>query len=237
MSRKSLFWAISIVALLVGGTGTGIALLVRHEPGFYAHAAVPPGTQRSKLCGEFQTRFVKLSDNARNNRQWQGVFDQTQINSYLEEDFVTKHHGDGLLPEGVSDPRVVIEPDRIRLGFRYGRGPFSTIISIDMRAWLVAKEPNVIALEFVALHAGAVPISAQSGLERVAEAARQSHIEVTWYRHDRHPVVVLRFQADRNTPTFKFQKLQLGNGVLSILGRSNDDAPTPNPSASTNGPG
>ena len=71
----------------------------------------------------------------------------------------------------------------------------------------------------------------------VAEAARQSHIEVTWYRHDGHPVVVLRFQADRNTPTFKFQKLQLGTGTLSILGGSNDGAPTASPAPSSGGPG
>src|SRR5216684_1926808 len=202
MKYKSVILAVGIVLLLLGGTGTGLVLLVRHEPAFYVRAAVPPGEYRMECSADFIREFSKkLIDGIVNKSQWNARFTDEQINSYFAEDFITKHNVENPLPEGVRDPRVALESDIIRLGFRYGKGSWSTVISLDLHVWLVRKEPNVVALEFKALHAGALPISAQSILERVTEMAQQQNIEVTWYRHQGHPVVLLRFEADRSNPT------------------------------------
>jgi hypothetical protein len=128
-----------------------------------------------------------------------------------------------ILPDGVSAPRIAIDPDKIRLAFRYRVGPLNTIISIDMRVWLATKrEPNVIGLELQGLHAGAVPIAAQSLLEQISETARQNGIEVIWYRHNGNPVALLRFQADQPHPTIQFTKLQLHSGQIVLEGQSLD---------------
>src|SRR5205085_3485708 len=103
--------------------------------------------------------------------------------------------------------------------------PWSTVISLDFRIWLVPKEPNLVAMEFQALHAGALRISAQSLLEHVYEAARQRNIDVSWYRHNGNPVALLRFQSDRINPTFQMQRLELRPGMLVISGRSIEATP------------
>jgi hypothetical protein len=223
MRYKSLLLAVAIAVVLLGGTGFGLVLLLRHEPAFYVRAAVPPGQARTDCSDDFSREFSqRLLNGIVNKRRWDARFTEEQINSYLAEDFITKHNGEHVLPQGVCDPRISLEADGLRVGFRYGKGSWSTVISVDLQVWLVKKEPNVVALEFKALHAGALPISAQSILERIAEMAQQQNIEVTWYRHQGHPVVLLRFEADRSNPTFLLQQLELRPGTLRIIGRSLD---------------
>jgi hypothetical protein len=114
------------------------------------------------------------------------------------------------------------------LAFRYGTAFWSTVISIDLHIWLVAKEANVVALEFQGMHAGGLPISSQSLLERASETARRYDIDPTWYRHNGHPVLLLRFQAGRSRPTFQLEQLALHQGMLCISGRSLDTMPQAN---------
>jgi hypothetical protein len=217
--RHSLLLGIGVFVLLVGGLAAGLALLVRHEPGFYGRSAIDPGPARKQHSRDFKMEFSNLLNGAFNGNDWHVTFTETQLNSYFEEDFLTSGLAEKLLPEGISAPRVSIETDKLRLAFRYGDSPWSTIISIDLRVWLAAKEPNVVALELQGLHAGSLPISAQSLLEQITEIARGSGIEVTWYRHNGNPVALLRFQTD-GRPSVPLQKLELRQGTITIAGRS-----------------
>jgi hypothetical protein len=226
MRRRSFWLAIGIVILLATGAGSALAILVRHEPSFYRRCAISPGPERVKSSGEFVNEFTnQLLGGVLDKREWEALFNEQQINSYFQEDFVDKHNAENPLPAGMTEPRVALDTDRVRFGFRYGTGIWSTVITIDMRTWLVAKEANTIALEFRSLHAGAIPISAQWLLERVGETARQRDIEVTWYRNQGHPVLVLRFQAQRTSPTFQLLKLKIQDAMLLIRGRSLDSSP------------
>jgi hypothetical protein len=90
--------------------------------------------------------------------------------------------------------------------------------------WLAGTEPNVVAVEIQGFRAGAVPISAQSLLERVSEAAPQN-LEVSWYRYNGHPVALLRFQADRKRPTMQLRHLEVQQGKVVIAGGPLDPSP------------
>jgi hypothetical protein len=226
MRRRSFWLAIIIVILLVAGAGSALAVLAGHEPSFYHRCAIPPGPERAKLSGEFVNEFTnRLLGGVLDKREWDARFSEQQINSYFQEDFLNKHNEENPLPAGMSEPRIALDTDRIRFGFRYGTGIWSTVITLDLRVWLVVKEANTIALEFRSLHAGAIPISAQWLLERVSESARLRDIEVTWYRNQGRPVLVLRFQAQRTSPTFQLMKLKIQDGMLLIRGRSLDTTP------------
>lgn len=220
MSRKSLLLGFATFVILAC-LGVGLALAVRHEPNFYLKSALPPGKERKQRSGQFVQDFNQFCQDAHDSRVWSGHFEQDCLNSFFEEHFILSGLDTRVLPEGISAPRISFAPpDRIRFGFRYGKGLLSTIIAIDMRVWLASKAPNVVALELQGLHAGALPVAAQSLLERISEAARQNNIDVSWYRHDGHPVALLRFQADQDRPTVKIEHLYLKPGVLEIQGRS-----------------
>ncbi len=221
MRRKSLIFTVATAGLLVTIAGAAI-LLLRHEPDFYGRVAPAPGKERKQRSGQFLQEFIQFTQDVRHYPEWNAAFEQDCINSYFDEQFVESGLAERVLPEGVTAPRVAIEGDRIRLAFRYGSSWFSTVISINVRLWLVTNEPNVVALELQNLNAGAVPVSCHSLLEQVSEAARQNNIQVTWYRHHGNPVALLRFQADQDRPTFRLDHLALRDGVIEIRGRSSE---------------
>jgi len=221
MKRKSVLFGIG-VALFLASVGTVLVLLFLHEPAVYARSSLPEGEERQMQSGEFFAEFLRLSDEI-HNKEWDATFSEKSINSYFEEGFISSGVAKSVLPEGISDPRVAIEPGKLRLAFRYKVGPWTTIISIDMRMWLASNgEPNVIALELQSLHAGSLPIAAQSLLEQIFETARQNGIKVIWYRYHGNPVALLKFQADEPHPTIQFLNLQLKSGKIVIQGRSID---------------
>jgi hypothetical protein len=80
-------------------------------------------------------------------------------------------------------------------------------------------------LELEGFHAGALPISAQSLLERVAEAGRQYGIDVAWYRTNGHPVALLRFGTDQPRTTVLLDAVQLQPGSLVVKGHAIEPIP------------
>ena len=169
MSRRSFIVAVGIFLLLTCGGATAALLLVRYEPVPYLEAAVPPGATRAQKSEEFTRKFSNLFYDINNEQVWYAHFTDEQINSYFEENFVQSGLDTRLLPEGISQPRLVVEPDRLHLAFRYGRGFWSTVISVDLRMWVVEKEPNVVALELEGFHAGALPIAGAEQFGGIAD--------------------------------------------------------------------
>jgi hypothetical protein len=220
MKRWSFLVGTGALLLLVGGAVAALVLLVRHEPDFYRKAAIPPGPQRQQQASKFQTEFFHLINNQviHSEPKWGAEVTEEQINSYFQEDFSRPGTADRVLPTGSSDPRVQIEPGKLRVGLRYGSGLWQTIVSVELQVWVAGKEPNVIVAEVLRLRAGALPISSQSLLDRLAEAARARRIDVTWYRHHGNPVAVLRLATDQPRTSARLQSLELQQGKLAISG-------------------
>jgi hypothetical protein len=227
MRRKTVIAGIGTALLLLTTVGVALALLVGHEKAFYRRGAVPPGPLRQQFSLAFMSECNNVINNV-NNREskWYAQFTDAQINSFFEEQFIASKTYQAFLPEGVSSPRIAFEPGKIRLGFRYGSGTWSTIVSIDLRVWLAKKQANVICLELQGLHAGSLPISAQSLLENISETCRRKNIDVKWYRYNGNPVARLRFQNDSKQPTVQLSELELRHGLLVIGCRSTQASPT-----------
>jgi hypothetical protein len=217
--------AIGFLAFLACSVAGTLLLLVRYEPQHYVVAAVPPGPPREAASVEFQRRFSDLISAAGGDHEWWARFTQAQINSYLAEAFVQSGVSKHLLPEGIRDPRVILEQDRIRLAFRYHNRLWKTVISIDLRVWLPKREPNVVALQLESFHAGVLPVSAQWLLERISEVCQQNGIGVNWYRHEGYPVALLRFQADQPRATLQLRAIRLEPETITIHGQSTDPLP------------
>lgn len=206
MSRKSFILAIVITISLVGLVGASGFLLVTHEPGFYKHGELPPGPGRKNLSDFTDSELVRIYSDILSGRKWQGNLNEDHLNASLAEGLLNK---EAPWPDSAREPRVSFEEDRILLGFRYGLGQLSTVIWLEVRPWLAVQDPNVLALELISLHAGAIPISSQWLLEKAAEAARTLKIDVSYYRYNKHPVLVLRFQADHSNPTYHLQQVKV----------------------------
>jgi hypothetical protein len=227
MSRRSFLLALAAVVVFSLAVAAALVGLVRHEPAQYAHPPMPDEPSvRDERSREFTTKVFALVDAIRGARDWDEQFSDEQINSYLNDEFMRSGVDRNMLPEGISRPRVVFGTDSIRLAFRYGSGAWSTVVSIDLRVWVPGCEPNVVAMELQGFHAGALPISAQSLLDRVAEAGRLSGIDVSWYRLNGHPVALLRFGTDQPRTTVLLDTVTLQPGMLAVKGHATEPTPT-----------
>ena len=225
MRRRALVRTAGLLGLLALIAVSVVGWLLHREPASYRNIAVPEGPERRKLSGEFSSNVLHLIDNVGSTQDnpWQQEFTSEQMNSYFEEDFVRVKPF--KLPHAVNSPRVVIKPGRLQLAFRYGEGYCSSVVTVDLNVWLVANEPNMIAVEVAGVHAGALPVATHSVLEQIADNARQHNIEVNWYRHDDKPVALVRLQPDRPNPTMLLQRLELQEGRIVIAGKATDSAP------------
>jgi hypothetical protein len=228
MSRRSFLLALGLVVVLSVAATAVLFFLVRHEPSQYASPPMPEQpAERQVSSHQFYEKLSALISAIRGEREWDEQFTDAQINSYLDDEFVRSGVDKQFpLPEGITRPRVVFGTDTIQLAFRYGSGIWSTVISIDLRVWVPGCEPNVVAMELQGFHAGALPISAQSLLDHVAEAGRHNGIDVSWYRLNGHPTALLRFGTDQPRQTVQLDTVTLQPGSLAVRGHAIDPTPT-----------
>ncbi len=227
--RLTRFRVMTIVFLVGVAALTIVGLMLVHEPDFYRRAAVPPGQEREDMSNEF---FVKdfaqfLSTFLYGKNGWDFTFRQDQINSFFEEEFVRFGDAEQFRKIGISDPRVEFTEDQIRLGFRYGSGALSTVLSYDLRIWLAKSEVNVLAIEILRRRAGSVPIPTQQVFQEIKDIGRRHNIEIEWYRHNGNPVAIVKFQSDRQRPTAQLKHLEIGMGTLHLKGFSIDPVQNP----------
>jgi hypothetical protein len=225
MSRRSFLLAVAILLCLTSGVGASLWMLVRYEPNKYLRAAVPPGEERHRMSDRCLHKILQMYNSVVNQPdelEWEHRFTDGEINSYLTEDFMQSRIKD--FPEGISDPRVIIEQNNIRIAFRYGSGLWSTVVSIDLHFWLVKDEPNVVAMKLAGFHAGALPISSQSLLDGITKTCQDNGVRVDWYRDGGAPVALLRFQADQQHPTLELETIEIEPGSIHIQGRTKDPA-------------
>lgn len=200
-----------------------LVALLRHEPAYYDRAAVPPGPQRSQNSADFYrqiSNLLSLLNDPEPDKPWQLRLSQEQINSYLAEGFVEANLDKSELPAGVSEPRLVLEPGRVRIGFRYGKDFWSIVVSVELRLWISPQRTEALLVQIERLRVGAVPIPVRYVQELLGTVLRRRNLEVVWYRHQGLPVAVIRFQPSRRTPTFHFTALQIEAGAIVVQGRT-----------------
>jgi hypothetical protein len=218
MSRRRILISVALILGFIALVLVGIVAMVKSEPSFYAEAEMPPGGERKQLSKEFDASFTRIST-VLNDPTWELTFTALQINAYFQEDYLA-HGGDENLPNGFHAPRVRIEDGKMRIGARYGRGLFSTLVSMEIKVWKVDGEVNTLAMEIVSLQAGSLPLSTGTLLDHISAEARRQNIDITWYREHGHPVAIMRFQSTQSRPTFQFDEVVLKDGALTIYGRT-----------------
>lgn len=220
MSRRSRWWA---VLVLVGGAGAAVGTLgylAKREPDFYARAGAADDWDSPERAGRLVTRVQDLKNDIRSKAEWGDTFTAAELNCFFAENLTRRSALRAALPAGLHAPRVEIDGDRLRLGARYGDGFWSTVVWVELRAWLVADEVNLVAVEVCDLRTGSLPVGTQSILDAVAEAARESGVEVTWYRNGSNPVGLFRFYADSPQPPAQILTLEVKEGTIAVAGRS-----------------
>ncbi|HVJ83514.1 MAG TPA: hypothetical protein VNC50_20785, partial [Planctomycetia bacterium] len=144
---------------------------------------------------------------------WRESFDEETINAWLAVDF-EENHGK-ILPARVTNPRVAIEGDRLRMGFQWSAGPFSTVVQVTIGVWV--PKPNWLAVELHGAKAGLAPMPTTQLRRLLERAAEKAGCEVTWKRNDTTLVGLVRLP---NSSGVILRQADIRDGKLSLAGRS-----------------
>ncbi|MFO0805317.1 MAG: hypothetical protein U0791_19610 [Gemmataceae bacterium] len=221
MLRRSRFKSLFI---LVGGLGfacAGLLTLAKREPDFYHRAPNPDEYDTRERAAQVLTRVQDLKNEIRSQSEWGETFTAEELNCFFVENMGKKGGLASLLPAKVHSPRVAIDGDRLKLGFKYGEGFWSTVVWVELKVWLVKDEPNLVALEVCDLRTGSLPVGSQSVLDSISESAREWNIDVTWYRNGSNPVGLFRFFANQaGQAGSQILTLQVADGKIMVAGRT-----------------
>lgn len=225
MRRKSVLLTLLILVVTVALVGGGFAAAVKHEPDFYTALPTVTGYDATERSSRLVTHVQDLKNDIRSKADWGAQFTADDLNCFFRENLTETGGLVGVLPQNCHSPRVQIEGETIRVGLRYGTGSVSAVLWLELKAWLVKDEVNLVAVELCGLNAGGLPIGCQSLLDTISEAAHDSNVEVTWYRNNGNPVGLFRFYADQIRPTTQITTLRVADGSITVAGRTKQETP------------
>lgn len=228
MRKRKIYWVGGITVGFLVLTLSALGAMAKHEPTFYRQSQMPPGEERKRLANTFFRNFGQMLANIKGKQmEWGCDVTENEMNAFFEEIFDQMGETEGLRKLGISGPSIILEKDnRVRFAFRYGSGALSTVISYDLKIWLVPNETNVIAVEFLSARAGALPISNRNILGQLSDFAQKQNYKVTPYRHEGHSVILIDLQGDQQA-TGMMSLLKTGDRTLSIRGRTLENALPP----------
>lgn len=191
----------------------GIYSAWRHVPRFYIEALSVD--DQIDASNELIRHASALASDARRTGSWKGVFTVEQINAWLAVD-MPRNHPD-LLPYDMHEPRVAMDEDRVRLAFRYGQGPLSTVCTATIGVCTI--DTNTVALRIERVRGGRVPLPMGQILNMLSSGARKAKVPLEWRRVGGDPVAILRWlPLDEGTTTLVLDNVEVTSNELFVAG-------------------
>ena len=114
---------------------------------------------------------------------------QQQINGWLATQLNGNLHVS--LPEGIRNPRILIDQLQQTLFFTLERSRFTSVISIQLTIGL-SEQPNTIEIKLNSLHAGNLPIRIKRVFDEVESAMARSGVDFKWKPGTDRTVAIVR---------------------------------------------
>ena len=212
---RRLCWSLAILSLL-GGIVLAAWLSLTYRPAYYRDMVELSPSKREKNAKQFVTASLQLSNDIRNERSWEAIFSDQEVNAWLAQDLLT--HFAEHLPSEVREPRVIFETDRIVLAFQYKQFGVDTVITVIARPRV--PRDNAVELTIESVRAGILPVYSDGVIDKIIGHARTRGIDVRWQRHDGYPLITLFYSASLQREDVRLENLQIRGGQLRLVGRS-----------------
>jgi hypothetical protein len=213
---------IALTLLLVIGLTAGWWAVeqTQHVPEFYARATEPrPGS--TAPASRHLTQEVELLQNTvAKIGSWNATFSDSEINAWLIEELPKKFPR--MLDKGASEPRLIIENDRVLAAVRYKNRRIDTVISCELEVELT-EQANMLALRVKDLKAGALPLPLSNFLKGISTEAAKGDIDLRWDVTDSGPVALVTVPGEHPRYVSKpviVESVQLVEGTLILSGHT-----------------
>ena len=217
--RVCLLISAAFLALIALG-GVGLFRAARHVPDFYRRALEVTPEHQAAAGDALERQVLELHNEIQDEGRWQAVFDEEQINGWLASDLSEKFSTS--LPTGISEPRVAIGADSVRLACRYRDQWIDTVVSVGL-SFSVNRQTNEVAITVQRVRAGLLPLPLKDLLDEVANAARRGELDLRWAQSDGSPVALLRVPSELpalEVEGFRLQEIELAEGEIRLIGQT-----------------
>ncbi|MCC9609689.1 hypothetical protein LOC68_03945 [Blastopirellula sp. JC732] len=220
-----LSWKIAAAAFLtlllaLGGVGVYLYQAAQYVPEFYTQALEIEPAQAKETGEILEEQVFAFTNEVRKPSRWQLRLTNDQINGWLASDLEEKFPK--LLPEGMHDPRIAIEERQVKLGCRFEGQQFHSVLSLEVDAYLVEDEENVVAIQIHNVSAGSLPFPLGSLLNEISRRAEEAKIPLRWQQVDGDPValVTVPSEGDEIDGTIRIDTLELRKGEILLAGET-----------------
>lgn len=210
-TRRLAVWCAAVVLLAAAGLVAVAYWAVHRVPDYYRQRLEIDPQQAQRQSDALLSKAATLVSEVQQRRSWSMTFTEEEINGFLAVDLVEKHAD--LLPPEISQPRIAILPEGIRLACRW-QGRLDTVLSLEVDVYLA--EENVVALRLRGAKAGVVPMPLADVLEAVRTAAENLELQVRWRQADGDPVALITVPPTSKGKPLRLEALQLETGKLRV---------------------
>lgn len=216
-------FALAGVVLVIAGVMIGLYAAMQRVPQRYRNVLKADPAAQAEASDKMLQQATALASDVEDEGRWQALFSADEINGWLAVDMVENHPD--LLPQGVSDPRVVIEPEDATLFSRVERGSVTSVVSLSVDAYI--QEPNVMAVRIRRARAGVLPLPMEKILERITEAAGKLDLRIRWRQTDGDPVALVSLPPtwDGDDKLVSVEELRFGEGEIFVSGTTENRPP------------
>jgi len=190
-------------------------VLAAQAPGFYVERLSPGDEQTlEERANQFLSRGSRLYNSiVSGSNVWSEKFDEAIINAWFAHDLKRNHQRS--LPSGVSEPRVALDGDCLRVGFRWGFGSLGTVVQVAVKTWV--PQNNLLAVELRGARAGRLPLPTTYVRRLVESVAERNGCEIRWKRNGANLVAIITLPGSRG---ITLRRAEVGNGALTLSGHS-----------------
>jgi hypothetical protein len=206
--------AIALIVISLGYYAT------QKEPDFYRQATQVPSPGQPTSGDDLEKAALDLHNDTHRAGRWEAIFTDEQLNGWLAVDLEEKFPG--MLPKGILDPRISIQPQRAMIGCRYDEGRFQTVVSLSLELHLT-DEPNTLAIRVCKVRAGALPVPVAGFLDRITTIARQGRIPLRWGQAKGDPVALVTIPVQHEEYAHRaihLETVELREGEIYLAGRT-----------------
>lgn len=216
LPRRPRRWMRTLLCLLVVLSPIAAAVvLAAQSPKFYVERLKPGDLQTlEEQANQFLSRGSRLYNSiVSGSNVWNEKFDEAIINAWFAHDLRRNHQRS--LPSGVSEPRVALEGDCLRVGFQWGIGSITTVVQVAVKTWV--PQPNKLAVELRGARAGRLPLPTTYVRRLVESVAEKNGCEIRWKRNGANLVALIDLPSSRG---ITLRRAEVSNGALSLSGQS-----------------
>ncbi len=193
-----------------------LLMLASRAPDFYLEKVQIDPAEASQMSDQLLQKTTALATQVQRPGRWFQVFTEDEINAWLAVD-LPKNHRD-LLPPELSDPRVKLEPDTVRIAVKARHGLLSGILTIDIH--VQSPEDNTVFLSFRRVSLGALPLPFRPMIERLKNFAAHAGWEMREMQKDGVPTFVIRIPPipDEKGQIRELTWLRIADGRVELSG-------------------